>query len=159
MKQKATSQAQKRSAVYLSSDATKWRQRRSSETLSILDLSRHGGLRRTRPPPVITPSPTHAGDGHSTLGLVRADCSLAGSTLKPVRLRVNQICAVMGTFTNNSVISLETEICSHRIFEWFTGNCEDDRLRFDNSAALSSRRHSVTGEGKPFVRQTAHIRL
>jgi len=34
----ATSQ---RSAVYLSSDATKWRQRRSSETLSVLDLSRH----------------------------------------------------------------------------------------------------------------------
>jgi hypothetical protein len=112
---------------------------------------------------VITPSPTHAGDGHSTLGLVRADCSSAGSSLaldlQPFRLKVNQICAVVGTFTNNSVISLDIEICSYRILERFTGNCEDDRLRFDNSAALSSRRHSVTGEGKPFVRQIAHIRL
>jgi hypothetical protein len=65
---------------------------------------------------VITPILDSCWYGHSTLGLFRADCSSAGSTLaldlQPFRIELNQICIVTGTFTNNSVISLEMEMCS-----------------------------------------------
>jgi hypothetical protein len=74
----------------------------------------------------------------------------------PFGSKVNRICIVTGTFTNNSVISLEMEMCNYRNLESSMGN---DRLCFHNSAALLSRYRSVTGEGKSFVRQIAHNRL
>jgi hypothetical protein len=87
-------------------------------------------------------------NGHSTLGLFRADFSSAGSTLaldlQPFRLKLNLICIVTGMFTNNSVISRGMEMCSHRILE---SSMRNDRLCFDNSAALLSRCRSVTGDG------------
>ena len=124
----ATSQ---RSAVHLSSDATQRRQRRSSETLSILDLSRRVVCIRKV---VVAASGEHpmldsCWNGHATLGLFRAYCFFGR-----INTCTNLICnpfgsksiksalmAVMVMFTNNKRIACDKDLHSYHILQ-FHGN-------------------------------------